>query len=205
MSPRDAGIANFFIRILIFLGPALFIWSMARVPLSAPVGHAAGWMVRLLFPDWASGVELEGTQITLITDFQFMHESGQMAILTPAVEVLNYTYGLPLLIALLIASNARGLWWKAPVGALALIPFQLWGIAFAWLVAIAVHAHETTHAITGFSSAQQNAFATAYQLGTLILPTLVPVIVWILFERRFANNLVKPQEEILPSPNPGQK
>ncbi|SDU30972.1 exosortase H-associated membrane protein [Halopseudomonas salegens] len=204
MSTRDSGIANFFIRILIFLGPALFIWSIARAPLSVPVGEAASWLVHLLFPDWANGVELEGTQLTLVTNLQFMHESGQRAILTPSVEVLNYTYGLPLLVALLIASNAPGLWWKAPLGALILIPFQLWGIAFAWLVAIAIHAQDATQAITGYGPAQQNFFATAYQLGTLIMPTLVPIIVWILFERDFANNLVKAKHSESTSPEAEQ-
>jgi hypothetical protein len=37
----------------------------------------------------------------------------------------------------------------------------------------------------GFSALQLNGIALAYQLGVLLVPALMPIIVWLLLERRF--------------------
>ena len=42
---------------------------------------------------------------------------------------------------------------------------------------------------TGFSAAQREAIAFAYQFGTLILPTVVPAVLWVLLHRQFLEKL----------------
>ena len=42
---------------------------------------------------------------------------------------------------------------------------------------------------TGFSSFQREVIAFAYQFGTLILPTVIPAIVWVLTHRPFLEQM----------------
>lgn len=199
MSKPSISIGQFFIRALIFLGPALFIWSAARVPLSLPTAWLADVSVALLFPGWATGMEIEGTHLSLLTNLQIEHESGRAAYLTPAAQILNYSYGLPLLVALLLASESKGWWWKAALGAMLLAPLHVLGICSSWLVGIAIHAQQATSSITGFTSTHQNVIAVLYQFSTLILPTLAPIAIWLIMEREFASGLVrKPGPETPP-------
>jgi hypothetical protein len=44
---------------------------------------------------------------------------------------------------------------------------------------------------TGFSAWQREAIAFAYQFGTLILPTVVPAVVWVLMHRRLLEGLAR--------------
>jgi hypothetical protein len=42
---------------------------------------------------------------------------------------------------------------------------------------------------TNFDAWQREVIAFCYQFGTLILPTVAPVIVWVLMHRRFLERL----------------
>ena len=42
---------------------------------------------------------------------------------------------------------------------------------------------------TGFVAWQREAIAFSYQFGTLILPTVVPVVTWVLTHRAFLDRL----------------
>jgi hypothetical protein len=88
-------------------------------------------------------------------------------------------------VALFVAARARGLWWKQPLCAAALLPFQAWGVCFSWLLQVGVQAGEYTRAKTYFSVWDQNLIALGYQFGFLLLPTLAPLLLWLFFERRF--------------------
>ena len=71
-----------------------------------------------------------------------------------------------------------------PAGLLALVPFQAWGICLTWLLQVAVVAGEQTRGQTRFGPWAGNLIAAGYQLGFLILPTLVPVLLWLAADRR---------------------
>lgn len=178
-------IGGFFLRTFLWLTPALALWYWARDYVVIPVAWLAEALMRFFFPGWVSGTELAGIHLTLITRLAVPHESGRMADLTPEVSVLTYCYGLPLLLALFLGVRAKGLWWKLPVCAVGLLPFQAWGVCFAWLVPIAVEAGQFTRSTTYFNSWEVNLIGLGYQLGFLLLPTLVPMLMWLYLERSF--------------------
>lgn len=182
--PRSV-IVGFFVRTFLWLIPALALWYWARDYVVMPVAWLAGAFMRFLFPGWVSGTELDGILQTLITRLAVPHASGRMADLTPEVSVLTYCYGLPLLVALFLGVRAKGLWWKLPVCSVGLLPFQAWGVCFAWLVPIAVEAGQFTRSTTYFNSWEVNLIGLGYQVGVLLLPTLIPMLMWLYFERTF--------------------
>jgi hypothetical protein len=71
---------------------------------------------------------------------------------------------------------------------LALLPFQAWGICFTWLLQVAVVAGNQTRGQTHLGPWETNLIAAGYQFGFLILPTLVPVALWLAFDRRVLAN-----------------
>ncbi len=182
--PAFSIIGGFFVRALFWLAPALTLWYLAREWVVVPVAWLSETVMRHTFPLWVTGSELEGTTQFLLTSIPVIR-SGQLGELIPSAPVLSYCYGLPLFAALLLAAQARGVWWKLPLGALLLLPFQTWGVCLNWLLSVAVHGHEFTAAFTRFSAVQVNLVAIGYMLGNLLLPVLAPLLLWLHLERRF--------------------
>ena len=162
------------------------VQRLVIVPWTAFLASASGFILRLVDSNvLAHGNVLQdipsGSGITI--------EAGCNAVeacimLAAEVNGLVYAYGAPLLAALLLASRPAHWWWKLPAGLLALLPFQAWGICFTWLLQVAVVAGEQTRSQTRFGPWEANLVAAGYQLGFLILPTLVPVLLWLAFDRR---------------------
>jgi hypothetical protein len=178
-------IAIFFTRALLCLFPLLALWYWAREWVVIPVAWLAEQAMLFFFSRWVTGSELHGVNQTLLTVLNVPHPSGQVADLLPEAGVLTYCYGLPLLVALFVAARAKGLWWKLPLCTAALLPFQAWGVCLSWLLQVGVQAGEFTRAKTYFSAWDQNLIALGYQFGFLLMPTLVPLLLWLFFERRF--------------------
>jgi hypothetical protein len=178
-------IAIFFARALLCLFPLLALWYWAREWVVMPVAWLAEQAMLFFFSRWVTGSELHGVTQTLLTALSVPHTSGRLADLSPETVVLTYCYGLPLMVALFVAARAKGLWWKLPLCAAALLPFQAWGVCLSWLLQVAVQAGEFTRAKTYFSAWDQNLIALGYQFGFLLMPTLVPLLLWLFFERRF--------------------
>lgn len=184
MRPQFSVIGGFFLRTLLFLAPMLALWYAVRDGVVVPPTWLAGETLRYLFPSWVLGVERDGVSHVLITNLRVLAQNGQIGELAPDIRALSYCYGSALLPALLLASRAKGLWWKLPAGLALLIPFQAWGISFAWLLQVAVQAGPQVAHQAGFSSLGINLVAVGYQFGYLLFPALAPVLIWFAFDRR---------------------
>lgn len=179
----------FLLKAIVWFIVLLLVWHQLSSLVTFPVSLLSKAAVSMLFPRWAEGVEQAGASLTLLTTLEVQGmagvPAGQVALLSPEVEFMKYGYGLPLLIALLIASNTKGLLTKICLGALALLPFQTWSVCFDWLKQAAI---ETGAA--PFSPMAREIIAFGYQFGTLILPTLVPVLLWVVMCRNFLTTLM---------------
>ena len=178
-------VTSFFLRTLAWLVLMLAIWYAARNVVVKLPAALADWAMGLFFGRWVEGTMLEGTIQSLLTTIPVPHASGQVALATPEVHILSYCYGLPLLFALFLAAKAKGLWWKLPLGVVALAPFQAWGICFAWLVTVAVNTSDVTAVVTRFTQTDVTLIGLGYQLGYLLFPAMVPILLWVYLERRF--------------------
>lgn len=177
-------VSSFFLRALLFLIPALAVWYLLRHGVVWLPAHLSGELLAALFPFWVRDYELHGTVLSLVSSIQ-VRQSGRVADLIFEVDVLAYCYGLPLLAAFFLASNARRLVAKLALGALILIPLQVWGACFHLLMQVSAHGGAVAQWRTGFSAFHLNAFGLGYQIGYLLLPTLGPVMLWLWLERRF--------------------
>jgi hypothetical protein len=174
----------FLLRAIVWFVAWLFVWYHLGSLITLPVSIVTKSVVALFFPSWAEGVEQSEATLTLITSLAVPGmigvPVGQVAVFSPEVGFLKYGYGLPLLIALLFASDAKCLFTKVCIGAVALLPFQVFGVCFDWLKQLAIE----TGAVS-FSPMARELIAFGYQFGYLVLPALVPVLLWAAMDRRF--------------------
>lgn len=187
-------LAGFLLRAILWLLICLGAWYALGRFLAMPVAWLTTAVVHGFFPDWAEGVELSGTTLSLLTTLEMPPLPGASAnataLLSPEADYRVIGYGLPMLLAMLLASRPRGMAIKMLIGALALLPFQIWSLCFTWLKQVAIQAGPAVAAQAQFSESARNLIALAYQFGILVLPPMIPVILWLLMDRRFFSTLL---------------
>lgn len=115
------------------------------------------------------------------TQIPFLFADGTREALGFIVNPLIYGYGLPVLFGLTMASNAS-LSRKAivlVVGWAAVVLVQTWGAFWESLKLLAFNFGPDAQAVVTEAGIPETAIALCYQLGVLIFPPLVPVIIWV--------------------------
>jgi hypothetical protein len=126
------------------------------------------------------------------TQIQFAFRDGTTEALGFVVNPLVYSYGLPLLFGLVMGSNVS--WLRKLVilliGYVAITAVQVWGVVWQSLKMLAFNFSEQTHSVIEQAGLSDSAIALCYQLGSLILPALVPIFVWVLTNRPLVEQFV---------------
>jgi hypothetical protein len=182
-------VARFALRTFLWLAPCFAAWYLGARYLAPFVGALARMFLELLESGLVSGVERQGLDLVFVTTIEVRAAAGQVAVLLVEVNPLLYSYGLPLFVALMLAARAKG--WKILAGAAVLLPFQAWGIAFDFLAEI-VRSGADVSARAGLVGMRVELVALAYQVGSLIFPALVPVALWVAFNRPLFDGAIRP-------------
>ncbi len=177
-------------------------WLLACLGICYLLGEAFTWTIHLLastlvgltFPAWAEGIEQTGTTLALLTSLSLPPPpgapTGQIALLTAEADYLTIGYGLPLLCALLLASWPARLATKLAWGAAALLPFQVCSVVFTWWKQIAISSGPVLASQIQVGEFGRNLIGLGYQFGTLVLPTLIPVVLWLALDRKLISTLL---------------
>ena len=131
-------------------------------------------IVRVGLPDLVRTIEQSGAIATFVTTLR-PGGTALNGVVTVDVNLLLYSFGLPLFAALTLAARERA--WKRHlgVGYVALQPFIAWGVLADFLKNVAITAGPAVASQTGFAGWQREAIAFAFQFGSLILPAVAPV------------------------------
>ncbi len=183
-------------KVLLWLAPAFALWYWLAPLVVLPVALLLRVALLTFYPEAFIDVERQGYHVDIVTRFSaglvpgVQLPPGQDTLLVYTLNALQYGYGLPLLLALTLAVpgplGARLV--KFLIGALILIPVQVWGVYFEALIRLGqlIPIVIPTLAATELG---RNSIALAYQLGYLILPGVVPVVVWGMFNLEFIRRL----------------
>lgn len=116
------------------------------------------------------------------TRIPFQFPDGTREALGFIINPLVYGYGLPLLFGLVMASNASLLrkGFTMLAGYLAVAMVQIWGVFWQALKMLTFNFGPEAQQVIVDSGVPATAIALCYQLGVLIFPPLIPVIVWVL-------------------------
>jgi len=126
------------------------------------------------------------------TTIPYVFRDGSKDVLGFVVNPLVYSYGLPLLFGLVMGSDVS---WRRKIGIMLLgyvtiTVVQVWGVVFEALKMLSFNFGSETHQIVREAGFSDTVVALGYQLGTLILPALTPIFVWVLSNRRLVEQFV---------------
>lgn len=180
-------IKKLFLNTILWLIPSLAVWYFIAPWLTIPLGWSAAHAMQSLF-SWAQdGYQIQGTTVTLLTSIQIPDpagaHSGRIALASPQIDYRLYGFGLALFVALMLAKRPAHFLRGLLIGAIILFFFQSTGMAFGWLKQIIFNTGSAGITQTGFSHLQAQIIALGYQFSTLLLPTLIPIILWVFFNR----------------------
>ncbi len=178
----------FVVATLAWLVPAFAVWYFAAPIVVAP----AVWLARLVallgLHDIVQSIEQAGSIATFVTTLRAATSEAR-GVVTVDVNTLLYSFGMPLFAALTLA--ARETAWKRhlALGYVVMLPFVAWGIVAEFLKDVAITAGPAIASQAGFAPWQREAIAFAYQFGSLILPAVVPAVLWVALHGAFIARL----------------
>ena len=176
MTARQPRIGRFVLRIFLWLPLCFAAWYYLAPYHAAVAARVALLGITLFKTGIVTAIEQPATSLVFVSKLQVEAAPGRWALLAPEVDPLIYTYGLAFFLALMLAARARPL--KILLGVAVLLPFQAWSIAFDVLAQVGFRMGPDVARQAGLTGWRVEAIALGYQVGTLMLPTLVPVIAW---------------------------
>jgi hypothetical protein len=182
---------RFVLRVVAWLPLTFAVWYLAAPLLVWPVALLAELFTRSTF-DWVKSVEQMGPLITFVTSLkpaEGSNPAGVKAVVSVESNVLLFSFGLPMLAALILAAREPRRVRLLLLGFVVLLPFQTFSVVADFLKNVAILAPPAVSSQTGINAFQREVIAFCYQFGTLILPTVAPAIVWVLMHRRFLEKL----------------
>jgi hypothetical protein len=170
------------------------LWWLTTPILAWPVALLSELVTRVGLGDLVRAVEQQNEIIAFVTSLKpadAAYASGAEPVLLVPSNVRLFSFGLPLLAALILAAREPHPVRHLLIGYVALLPFQTFSVVADFLKNIAIEAGPRVTAQAGFNALQLDVIAFCYQFGTLILPTVAPAVVWVLMHRRFLENFAE--------------
>lgn len=171
------------------------LWFYLSAFHGAPARMAAEAILQQVLGSDFSRIVVEPNQNFLFqveTNIPFTFRDGTTEALGFVVNPLVYTYGLPLLFGLVMGSDVS--WLRKIVimliGYVVITAVQVWGVVWVSLKMLAFNFGAQAHAVVQSHGITDGAIALGYQLGTLILPALAPIFVWVLSNRPLVEQFV---------------
>ena len=187
--PARSPLGRLILRVFAWLPVTFAIWYFAAPVLLWPAAFLIELVGRWGLADIVRSVEQARAELTFATTLKAGSAGVQGGEIAVGVNLLLYSFGLPLFAALVLAAKEPGWPRRLLLGYVVLMPFVAWGALADFLKSIAITMGPQIASQTGFVAWQREAIAFSYQLGTLILPTVVPVVAWVLTHRALLERL----------------
>lgn len=192
---------RFILGVLFFFPLTFFIWYMTASYHLAPVTLLTATLMDWLTPDALMWLRLDGH--TLVVASNFGHDTNGTVISPPTGEdalgfhlnPLIYSYSLPLLAALTLATPDNNKWSNLAWGMLLILPTEIFSMSFSVLKTLTFDVGAAFQAQQGISQTGADIIALGYQMGTLLLPMIAPLIIWVALNKNFLTSLAPQLEQ----------
>jgi hypothetical protein len=185
---RFSPLTRFILVVLAWLPATFAVWYFAAPILLWPAALVSDGAMRVGFADLVRAVEQTGASVAFTTTLK-PGQSVAGGVVTVDVNMLLYSFGLPLFAALTLAAREPKRLRTLIIGYAVLVPAVAWGVSADFLKNVAITAPAQVASQTGFVAWQREAIAFAFQFGSLILPAVAPAIAWVLTHRAFLENM----------------
>lgn len=203
---------RFMLGAILWLPFAFFLWFWFAAPLVWPVIQIAKLVLLKVWPQIftsvTQGADLLDAQGHLLGHPGYLVQlstgvmvnvapdgaPARFGFIEPTVNPMAYGYSLPLFAGLVLATPltrlARSLQFAIAVPLIWLA--QAFGVVSESLKTVAIDAGAAGAQAANQAGLSLNLIALCYQFGYLILPALVPAVLWIVCNRSFIENLTRP-------------
>lgn len=171
-------------RTLLWLPVCFAVWYLTAPWHLAPVVWVADQLLTAWLPEAIGELRLHGIQLLLIS--RFGEVGGQIVANPPAGEhlgfltnPLSYGYSLPLFAALVLATPLPGQSRRLATGLAVLLAVELVSMVAVQVKTLTFDTGGAFVAQQGWGALTRDAVALAYQLGSLLLPMVMPLVVWL--------------------------
>ncbi|HOE42529.1 MAG TPA: hypothetical protein PLB25_12985 [Rhodoferax sp.] len=168
------------------------MWMQVSKWTSYPVAGLTQMVLNVGAGYWVRAVNKEPGRIEVETRIQVQvpgsNSSLGVAELVAEADPARYAYGLPLFLALLLAARSKRWWKKALIGYLLLLIPQTFSLVLEILRQIMVAGGRP--GALAVDQWQLEAIAIGYQAGSLLLPALAPLALWLWLDQDFFDQVV---------------
>jgi len=192
---------RFMLGVLIFFPLTFFLWYVSATYHLAPITLITGKFVSIVVPDALMWLRLDGHMLVLASNFG--HDSSGMIVSPPVgddvlgfhLNPLIYSYSLPLLAALILATPSARKWSNLLWGIVLILPTEIFSMTFSVLKTLTFDVGAAFQAQQRISPTEADVIALGYQVGTLLLPMIAPLIIWVALNRDFLLHLAPQWEQ----------
>lgn len=180
----------FLLRVLVLFTFFLLVFYSVSPFLSLFLAKAVNAVVTELFPRFIHSVISKNGLLEVVTYFSVAGDpKSQLAF---DINPLKYTYGFPLFLALTFATQGKisDRIWHVFIAYFIILLTQTWGISFDITRHLLFEFNGVYAAHFEFSAIGIFFISLGSQLGFLILPSLVPIILWVGLESRSLNRMI---------------
>ena len=193
---------RFMLGVLVFFPLTFFVWYVTAAFHLAPVTLISESVLHSAIPDAVMWLRLDGH--TLVIASNFGHDAAGQVVSPPVGEdvlgfhlnPLIYSYSLPLVAALMLATPGQDKWLNLLWGILLVLPAEVFSMVFSVLKTLTFDVGHAFQVQQGISQTGADAIALGYQVGTLLLPMIMPLIVWVGLNRAFIVRLAPQLEQV---------
>ncbi|WP_223787077.1 exosortase H-associated membrane protein [Marinicella meishanensis] len=184
-------IKNLFISAVLFLPLCFFLWFFAASVLVLPVKWLAAGVMQWWQPDLFNGIIQQQFMFqvqTLVFPENLANASQQLAVLEVTANPMKYGYGLPLFAGLVLSVPDIGTKHRALqllLGYVVMCLVQANGVFWDTCKSLLFSGGGEAFAAIDATGISHNLVAAMYQLSYLIVPAVVPILLWVLLNRRF--------------------
>jgi hypothetical protein len=192
---RLSALQRFLLAVLAWLPLCFFFWWwVSGVWIWVPV-HLASPALTGLWPLLFEAVAQHGGEMEVVTRVLVnagpgMPPGAGQVLLTP--NPMAYGYALPLYVALVLATpldeNVR--WRQLSLGTGAIWLAQAFGVVAECLKLLGFDSGDAGTAAVAAAGLNREAIALCYQFGYLILPAVLPPVMWLGQNRRFIDSMI---------------
>ena len=180
---KNSDVLFFLGKVLLWMPVTFALWYFVVPGIAYITAYIAEFILQLLANHAIKSVEANGREIYVVSHFS----SSSFP-----VKLMNYAYSFPFLLAMVLASPDSILG-KVKKYALSLIPLFLiaiWGVSFGAIAVLAFYSNQEIAQQLHTTPTIRLIISLGWQLGKLIIPPLVPVILWLYLYRDYAHQLV---------------
>ena len=174
---------HFLLYVFVLILPFFAIWGVLSSALVTPLIGLVNILLSNWLPDVVNAVYQQGADMLLITRFDQVN--GQWVPADSSGSGLGFrmntrivSYSIPFYAALHFATDRKNVFTSFFWGLLVIYPFIWLGMVSMCLKELMVGFGSTFIAQTGAAVPAQAVVGITYQLSVIIIPTLIPIIVW---------------------------